>query len=264
MKAQAGAGVTADDWDPGSYARWRDLRLRPALDLLLQVGMVPGGDVIDLGCGDGAAVGALRQRFPKARVAGVDTSVTMLAKARGYHATQVCDIAAWLPERPPALIFSNAALQWLGDHDRLLPRLAGLLMPGGVLAVQMPRQYGAPSHALLRDLARALFPGRFDAPFVPPVAAPAVYHRLLAKLGKVNVWETGYLQLLDAVAMGHPVRSFTESTAMRPFLQALTAAEAVAFVAAYDDALARAYPAEDDGRVLFPFRRLFLTIQTPR
>ena len=152
----------AKDWNPGAYARFRGLRLRPALDLLAQVGDLPKGDVIDLGCGDGAAAEALGLRFAGRRVVGVDSSPAMLDKAKGYGAKIRADIATWHPETPPALIFSNAVLHWLPDHARLLPRLAGLLAQGGVLAVQMPRQFLAPSHRFLRDIAVAMFPDRFD------------------------------------------------------------------------------------------------------
>lgn len=249
------------DWDPGTYARFRGLRLRPALDLLAQVDGLPAGDVVDLGCGDGAVAGPLRARFPGRRVVGVDASPAMLAQARGYDATVCADIAAWRAEGL-ALVFSNAALHWLGDHGALMPRLARMLAAGGVLAVQMPRQFLAPSHRFLRDIAAAMFPDRFDlAGWQVPVATAAEYHAMLSGLGEVQAWETEYVQRLAPVADGHPVRRFTESTAMRPFLERLTGAEAARFVAAYEEALAAAYPAGEDGAVLFPFRRVFFTLR---
>ncbi len=248
------------DWDPGSYASFRGLRLRPALDLLMQVGPVPAGDVIDLGCGDGAVAPALRQRFPKRRVVGVDASPAMLRQARGYHHTVLADIAGWAPDAPPAVIYSNAALHWVPDHAAQFPRLVRMLPVGGWLAVQMPGQEGAASHRLLRDVAEALFPGRWPETG-PRVAEAAEYHRMLAPWGEVSVWETVYLQRLAPVAEGHPVRHFTASTAMRPFVESMTEAERAAYVAAYDGALGAAYPAEADGGVLFPFRRLFMVVQ---
>lgn len=250
------------DWNPETYARFRGLRLRPLLDLLMQVPSLPKGDLVDLGCGDGVALAALKSRFPKRRVFGVDASPAMLAKARGYDALLQADAAVWVPDQPPALIFSNAALHWLGDHATLLPRLARLLLPGGVLAVQMPRQFGAPSHALLRDLAAEMFPDRFDfAGYHPPVADPATYWRMLEPLGEVTLWETDYLQHLADSRTGHPVRAFTESTAMRVYLGQMTSAEAADFTARYDAALAAPYPLRPDGSALFPFRRLFLTLR---
>lgn len=252
---------TVKDWDPGTYARFRGLRLRPALDLLAQVDGLPAGDVVDLGCGDGAVAGPLRARFPGRRVVGVDASPAMLAQARGYDATVCADIGDWRAEGV-ALVFSNAALHWLGDHGALMPRLAGMLAAGGMLAVQMPRQFFAPSHRFLRDIAAAMFPERFDyAGWQAPVATAAEYQAMLSRLGAVEAWETDYVQRLEPAGAGHPVRRFTESTAMRPFLERLTEAEAARFVAAYEEALAAAYPAGEDGAVLFPFRRVFFTLR---
>ncbi len=256
--------MAVSDWNPALYSAFRGLRLRPALDLLAQVPGLPAGEVIDLGCGDGAVAGALKARFPGRVLLGVDASAGMLARAEGYDAKMLADIATWAPARPPALIFSNAALQWLGGHEVLLPRLAGFLAPGGVLAVQMPRNHSAPSHALIREVATRLFPGHFPpGPYTAPVAAPDDYWRILSPLGSVSIWESEYLQELAPADQGHPVRRFTESTAMRPVLERLSDAEAAALTAAYDDSLMQVYPLLPSGGALFPFRRLFLILQRP-
>lgn len=252
------------DWNPAAYAAFRGLRLRPALDLMAQIGDLPDGDVVDLGCGDGAVAPALATRFAGRRLIGVDGSPAMLAKAKGYDQRLEADIADWEPAAPPALIFSNAALQWLPDHAALLPRLAEMLAPRGTLAVQMPCNHMAPSHRFLRDIAQAMFPDRFDfIGYRPPVLAGADYWSMLAPQGALNLWETEYLQPLEAAAEGHPVRAFTASTAMRPFLERLSAEEAAVFTARYDEALESAYPRQSDGGALFPFRRLFLILQRP-
>ena len=141
--------MTRSEWNPDAYARFADLRLQPALDLLMHVRPLPAGDIVDLGCGNGAVGPVLRTRFAERTLIGIDTSAVMLAKARdsgAYERLEPRDMAEWAPDTPPALIFSNAALHWLDDHHRLLPRLAGLLAPGGTLAVQMPHQNRAPSH----------------------------------------------------------------------------------------------------------------------
>lgn len=248
------------DWDAGGYARFHDLRLRPALDLIARVPDLTAGDIVDLGCGAGAVAAALAARWPGRAITGVDTSDAMLAgaAATGAYARLVrADIAVWRPDAAAALIFSNAALNWLPDHAGLMPRLAAMLPPGGVLAVQMPRQGAAPSHALLADTARAM-----GLPVPPdwPVAEPADYARWLSPFGTVDVWETVYVQRLPAADDAHPVRRFTETTAMRPYVQGLDDATRAGFVAAYDAALAAAYPPEPDGSVLMPFRRVFAVL----
>jgi trans-aconitate 2-methyltransferase len=253
------------DWDPARYGAFRDLRLRPALDLLSHVPDLPPGDIVDLGCGDGAVGPALVARYPTRCLVAVDASEAMLSNAvlrRCYERATLADIADWRPEQPPAMIFSNAALNWLPDHPALMPRLAAMLAPGGVLAVQMPRQGDAPSHRLLREVSAALFPTRALPP-LSPVLPAGDYARMLLPLGEVRAWTTDYIQILDPVDKGHPVRAFTESTAMRPFIKGLAEDDRRAFVSAYDTALAAAYPALPDGRVVFPFTRVFFILERP-
>ncbi len=249
------------DWNPGAYARFRDLRLRPAIDLLAQVPPLPDGAVVDLGCGNGAVGAALKARFGRFLL-GVDSSGAMLAAAEktgAYDGLENRDIADWQAEAP-ALIFSNAALHWLPDHAALFPRLAEMLPEGGVLAVQMPRQFAAPSHGLLRAVAERLFPDRFDfRDYAPPVAPPQALAGLLRPFGALDIWETSYIQRLEK-AEGHPVRRFTQSTAARPILAHLDTGEQARFLAAYDEALLGAYPLAQDGSADFPFLRQFIIL----
>ncbi|OOY15214.1 methyltransferase domain-containing protein [Thioclava sp. DLFJ4-1] len=255
----------AADWDPDAYARFRNLRLRPALDLLARVPQLPErGKIIDLGCGNGAVAEALNHHYPKRKIVGVDNSEAMLKRAAAtgaYHHCDLVDISEWAPNKPPAMIFSNAALHWLPDHATLFPRLAGELREGGVLAVQMPAQHGAPSHRILRELSQEMFPDRFNfAGWVPPVAPAVDYAKMLSPLGEVDIWHTEYLQELEPTPGAHPVRRFTESTAMRPFLRLLGDTEAQVLIERYETALETVYPLRDDGSVFFPFRRLFVVL----
>jgi trans-aconitate 2-methyltransferase len=254
----------AMDWDATAYNRFRGLRLRPAIDLMMRVPDLPPGEVVDFGCGNGAVAPALATRFPGRALVGLDGSPAMLAEARAsglYARLHQADATTWTPDTPPALIFSNALCHWLPDHEALFSRLAHSLAPCGTLAVQMPRQFDAPSHALMRRLAEEMFPDRFDyTRWVAPVADPRDYHRMLAALGTLDVWETEYIQRLDPTYPDHPVRRFTESTGMRPIAEKLTEAERAAFIAEYESALTTAYPVEEDGGVLFPFRRLFFVL----
>ncbi|MCE3249462.1 MAG: trans-aconitate methyltransferase, partial [Geminicoccaceae bacterium] len=185
---------------------------RPAADLLARVPLAAPARIADLGCGPGNSTALLVQRWPAAEVLGIDSSAAMLAKAEasGLEAGwRKCDLAAWTPDAPYDLLFSNAALHWLPDHARLLPRLLGHLRPGGVLAVQMPRNFEAPSHALLREVARAgPWAGRL-APCLEraPVAAPEWYRDLLAPLTEaLDIWQTEYLHVLEGE---DPVLSWT-------------------------------------------------------
>ena len=255
---------TTTDWNPETYTKFRGLRLRPAMDLLAQVPAIPAGDVVDLGCGNGPVAPALALRFSGRGLIGIDSSPAMLAKAKdtnAYSELIEADATDWTPDTPPALIFSNALCHWLPDHTALFARLAGLLAKGGTLAVQMPRQFAGPSHQSLRNVAQSLFPDRFDySGWVPPVAPPQDYAKMLAPMGEANVWETDYVQRLAPVQEGHPVRHFTQSTAMRPIVNKLDEAELKCFISTYEEALNGHYPPENDGSVLFPFKRVFFTL----
>ena len=257
-------------WDPAQYLRFADERLRPGFDLLARIGELPPGPIVELGCGTGVHTRALAERWPDRAVCGVDGSPEMLAQAAAQSsriAWRQADIAAWRTATPAALIFSNATLQWLDDHETLFPRLLEQLVPGGVLAVQMPRNFDAPSHVLMRGTASEppwadrLAPLlRFD-----PVARPEIYCDLLVPLarGALDLWETEYLHVLGgADGAESPVLAWVRGTALRPLLAPLAAAEQNDFAARYDAKLKRAYRRRVDGKTLFPFRRLFLVART--
>jgi len=251
------------DWNPGTYQRFRGLRLQPALDLLAAVGDLPNGSLVDLGCGTGVVGPELAARFPRRLIVGVDGSPAMLSQAArvpSYGALQEADIAQWRPDETPALIYSNAALQWLDAHDTLLPRLIGYLPAGGVLAVQMPNQTLAPSHQGWRVAFEGLHAAR-SVDRSSEILTPAAYFDLLSPLGELRLWQTDYFQHLEASETGHPVRHFTQSTYARPFLDAVSQDETPELIAAYEDAMAKAYPLRSDGSVVFAFRRLFFTLR---
>jgi len=248
-------------WSPEQYLRFAEPRLRPALDLLARVGLAAPTRVCDLGCGAGNVTRLLVQRWPRADVVGIDDSAAMLERAR--HTLQGArwmrhDIARWHPDEPFDVIFSNAALHWLPNHEHLLPSLAARLAPGGVLAVQMPRNFDAPSHTAIADTVHAgPWAGRLATLLGPaPVAEPAAYFEMLRKhAAEIDIWETEYLQVLTG---DDPVKEWTKGTWLKRFLDPLTPPEAAAFEAAYAERVRATYPPLPDGRTLFPFRRLFI------
>ena len=252
-------------WDPAQYLRFSDQRLRPALDLLAQVPLTAPGRVVDLGCGAGNVTVILKQRFPSAEVTGVDSSAPMLEKAR--LAAPDCrfeqgDFASWQPAAAPDLMFTNAALQWVGGHAELFPRLISLLAPSGVLAVQMPAMHDAPLRRLQHEVAvQGPWAERLAShASAPPILDPAAYWDLLRPLvASLDIWETTYLHPLtgeDAVV------EWAAGSSLRPFLEPLEPDQREAFRRAYARALRPHYPRRADGTTLLPFRRLFLIAAT--
>jgi trans-aconitate 2-methyltransferase len=248
-------------WDPAQYLKFAGHRLRPAIDLLGRIDADKPAEVVDLGAGAGNVTRLLKARWPDAHVTGVDDSKEMLAKAAAAApeiAWERGDLATWRPRRPADVIYSNAALHWIVGHERLFAELVGALAPGGVLAVQMPRNFSAPSHTSIAEAARSgPWRERLEPLLRPaPVAEPAFYFDLLApRVGELDIWETEYQQVLEGE---NPVKEWTKGTWLTPLLDALAEPERSEFEAAYGALVARAYPPRGDGRTLFPFRRLFI------
>jgi trans-aconitate 2-methyltransferase len=248
-------------WDPQQYGRFSGQRLRPALDLIARIPAENPRSVVDLGCGTGNVTRILRERWPGAGIAGVDGSPQMLTEARKTESNirwDQIDVAEWNPPEKFDLIFSNAALHWLDDHPALFARLFEKVAQGGVLAVQMPRNFAAPSHTLIHELAASPPWRQALAGLVRPhpVLAPEVYYRLLASVARtLDIWETEYLQVLEG---DNPVAEWTKGTWLAPLLSALEPRARAVFEAEYRSRVLQAYPRQPDGKTLFPFRRLFI------
>lgn len=263
-------------WDPQQYARFGDHRGRPFRDLLAQVPTPDPKLVVDLGCGAGDLTLTLPRRWPEARVVGVDSSPEMLARARSIDtASRVEWVEAaaetWAPESvgaPIDILLTNATLQWVPSHLRLIPTWVAALAPGGTFAMQVPANFDAPSHRLMREVA-ARHPRADDLRSglerAQAVALPETYAALLLDVaGRVDVWQTTYHHLLPAPeGERHPVLEWVLGTGLRPVLGVLTdEAEREAILTAYEAELERAYPRRSFG-VIFPFTRTFAVAQVP-
>jgi trans-aconitate 2-methyltransferase len=249
-------------WHPQTYLKFGDYRTRPAADLLAHVPLDRPGLVYDLGCGPGNSTSLLCQRWPDARVVGVDSSAEMIAAARDSRTPaewQLARIEDWKPEEPPDVIFTNAALQWVGDHHRLMPRLMREVAPGGVLAAQIPHRM--PGQAFVTELHEVARSGPWSGlfaklPWGEPGPSPEDYYGFLCSdAAQIDIWTTEYLHVLVG---DDPVLEWTRGTALLPFLEKLDEAEKTAFTNEYRQRLRRAYPRTASGVTLFPFVRLFV------
>ena len=256
-----GAGGTVS-WDPGQYLRYRDERSRPFADLTARIRAGAPRYVVDLGCGPGNLTARLAERWPGARVVGVDSSRRMIDRARAHRVPgrlefALADLRDWRPEQPVDVLVSNATLQWVPGHLQLLPRLVAATAPGGWLAFQVPGNFTEPSHRLLDELRRAPRWRDLVGDAVPAPAAygPAEYLAALAMLGcAVDAWETTYLHVLPGE---DPVLEWMRGTGLRPVLDVLAGGDRDRFVAEYGAALREAYPRREYGTVL-PYRRVFV------
>jgi trans-aconitate 2-methyltransferase len=246
-------------WDDEQYLKFADQRTRPARELLARVPLEAAERVVDLGCGPGNSTALLHERWPAARVTGVDSSAEMLQRARAdlpQLEWQHADVGRFVADAPLDVLFGNAVLQWLPDHRELVPRLFAQLRPGGVLALQMPHNFAEPSHRWMREL-----PGPWQARTAgvrahSPVGEAAFYYDLLAPEARhVDLWLTRYEHVLDSA---ESIVEWVKGTGLRPFLDVLAADERAPFLSAYTRALGAEYPARSDGKRLFSFPRLFI------
>jgi trans-aconitate 2-methyltransferase len=246
-------------WDPQQYRRFGDERSRPFFDLVSRIDADNPKQVADLGCGPGNLTATLADRWPGATVTGVDNSPAMIevAPGGGRLSFVLDDIADWKPEGPLDVIVSNAALQWLPNQKEALARWAGLLAPGGWLAVQAPGNFDQPGHAVMREMAAAARwrPLLDGVPLNRQATGPVDYLDLLAGSGcTVDAWETTYLHVLHGE---DPVLEWYKGTGLRPVIDALPPDLAGEFTAEYGARMREAYPARPYGTVL-PFRRVFV------
>jgi trans-aconitate 2-methyltransferase len=249
-------------WSATQYVKFEEERTRPVRDLVARIPLAHAASAADLGCGPGNSTEVLRERYPGARVVGVDSSADMIEAARERMpdiAFKIADIRDWRADGPLDVILSNAALHWIHGHETLLPALMAKLGPRGALAVQLPDNLDQPSHLLVRKIAAA---GPWAAKLKDAANARAEphgaewYFRLLRSHARhVDIWRTTYYHLLAGGA--HDILEWSKGTDLRPFLDPLNSAEREVFLTRAEAAIADAYPAEPDGTVLLPFPRLF-------
>ena len=245
------------DWDAAQYRRFEDDRTRPARELLARVPTADVAQACDLGCGPGNSTELIIERYPAAAVIGVNSSPAMLAEARkrlpGILFSEG-NLNTWMPDREPDLLFANAVFQWVPQHPHVLARLAGVLAPGGTLAVQMPDNLDEPSHRAMRDAAS-------EGPWAERMKGaagvrgalpdPGSYYDLLRPMCRqIDIWHTIYNHVLNS---SQAVVEWVKGTGLRPFLDAIEPGERPAFLEAYHRRIATAYPPRSDGKVLLRF-----------
>jgi trans-aconitate 2-methyltransferase len=260
-------GATHEDafemtWSPAQYLKFESERTRPVRDLVARIPNAEVAQAADIGCGPGNSTEVLRELYPGAHIIGVDSSPDMIKAARARLpdiAFEVADISEWRPKAPLDVILANAVLQWIPDHETLFPALMGKLNPGGALAAQMPDNLEEPSHRLMGEVAsRGPWAAKFrDAAAARTERHPADWYFRLVRphAAHVDVWRTTYFHPL---AGARAIVEWLKGTGLRPFLDPLDESEREAFLARYEEAIAKAYPAEADGTVLLPFPRLLV------
>jgi trans-aconitate 2-methyltransferase len=248
-------------WDAGQYLKFNLERTQPVRDLLHRLRLAQPRRIVDLGCGPGNSTEVLRTHWTGSLVVGLDSSPDMIAQARQTFpdcAWQIADAAHWQAEQPYDLVFSNAMLQWLSNHEELCPRLLEQVAPSGALAVQAPAHYDSPLHREIIDVSCDLrwsdrMAGARRAMTNHP---PEFYYDILrSRASRIDLWETTYYHVL---AGPEEVLEWFRGSGLRPFLEALSSAEERrVFEEILLERYRVSYPVRKNGDILFPFKRLF-------
>ena len=248
-------------WDAEQYLKFGDERTQPARDLIGRLQLENPSRIIDLGCGPGNSTAELRRRWPESRIVGLDSSAEMVGQARQSDGTVewlVGDAGGWTADERFDLVFSNAMLHWVADHERVCPHLVEQVAPGGALAVQVPAHYDSPLHREILEVSRdpAWSERMAGARRAMTHHPPEFYYDLLApKAARLDIWETTYYHVL---AGPEAVLDWFRGSGLRPFLEALAdGKERKVFETRLAERYDKTYPRRADGRILFPFRRLF-------
>ncbi len=236
-------------------------RTQPSIDLTHRIPLPNPSRIIDLGCGTGNSTATLRQRWPAARIEGLDSSPTMIEQAKTEspnHDWILADISNWSPKFKYDLIFSNATLQWIPNHDTLLPRLLNHLTDSGLLAVQIPYRINSLVHQLIADVSNGpLWPVDLEQgrSALTNYEIGFYYDTLSPRCAALEIWTTQYIHVM---ADHEAILQWVSGTGLRPYLDALPSGEwRERFKSAVLDAFKLNFPKQRDGRVLLPFNRLF-------
>ncbi len=254
------------DWNPALYLQFKAERTQPARDLLARIEAENPARVLDVGCGPGNSTDLLASRWTKAEVIGIDSSAKMIEQARKDHPKQQWPQLRWVEKDACGelselgmfdVVFSNAALQWMADHDRLVPRLFALLEKNGTLAVQVPWIDNSPLHAAVYATAESAKWKSMIRPVAFPIyTSPETYYRQLSLLtDAISLWQTSYYHVMPSHGA---IIEWSRSTFMRPYLDQLNSPEVERdFENDVLKSIKTAYPSQANGRILFPFRRVF-------
>ncbi len=254
------------DWKPDLYLKFEKQRTQPAIDLAARINIQSPGRILDISCGPGNSTAILKKRWPDAEIIGMDSSASMIeqAKSRDASISWICsdatdDIGSL---GTFDIVFSNAAIQWMPSHEKLLPRFFSLLNKDGLLAIQVPDTSQMPIQRALQSLANSKKWGLQPKGPIHSAFSATYYYDILCSLSAdVDLWETHYYHVMES---HQAMVEWYGSTGLRPYLNAIDQDnETACFLADFEEALQAVYPKQKDGYVLFPFNRIFFIARHP-
>lgn len=250
--------MTNDLWNPEQYEKFKAQRSRPFWDLADLVDPKGVRSAIDLGCGTGELTAGLQGRLPSAEILGIDSSEAMLEKAEKFQTSllrfEKRDLRTYAPSGRFDLVFSNAALQWLPDHEALFLRVLGWVAPGGQIAIQMPYNFDHPSHRIAQEVARDFEPFHEGPAPGPRMLAQERYSMILVENGFLD--QRCRLEIyLHPMASGADVIEWTKGTRLTFYQERLSPEDFQVFMERYRERLLAEI---GTGPYLYAFKRILM------
>lgn len=248
-------------WNPEIYNEFKNIRYQPFFDLAENISSEGLKKAIDIGCGTGEQTYILSEKFKEAHFLGIDSSAEMLEKSFDFENERLSFKQKTIEELYDSnnkwdLIFSNAALQWSDDHEKLFPKLLSLLNNNGQFAVQMPVQ----SENMLNQI---LFQLASEEPYktqlsgwnrISPVLSLDQYAKIMfdAGLKDLNIFMKVYPIIADNV---EKLFQFISGSALIPYLEILDKDDHDKFISEYKKRIAEKF---DKFPTIYAFKRMLL------
>jgi trans-aconitate 2-methyltransferase len=250
-----------NDWNPELYLLFVKERTQPMIDLVSRIDFDQPKKILDVGCGPGNSTQILVRRWPDAEVVGVDNSPAMIEKAKKdfpNQAWRILDAGTDEINEKFDIVFSNAAIQWIPDHPKLLKKFHHFLSEEGVLAIQIPMFWDM---RIGESISRISMNARWSSVMQGATDALTIhkysfyYDKLSELYHSIAIWESDYIRILDSHSS---ILEMIQSTGLRPFLERLESDEDKRdFEEMVLKEIINEYPSQKNGKVLFPFKRLF-------
>jgi trans-aconitate 2-methyltransferase len=248
------------DWNPELYLKFEKERTQPSIDLVSHLTIWPE-TIIDIGCGPGNSTKILFQRWPYAKITGVDISPAMIEKAKSdfpQHNWWILDAGKDEITGKYDLVFSNATIQWIPNHAELVNKFYSILNEKGVLAVQLPLFWEMSLGKAIKRIAENI---RWNSLMAGVTALFTIHDRsfyydhLSSLFTSVEIWESSYMHILDSHMS---ILEMIRGTGLRPYLDSLkSTGDKNDFEEEILIEIQKDYPFQRDGKVIFPFKRLF-------
>lgn len=252
-----------NDWNPEQYIKFINERTQPSIDLAKRIDTDDPKSIIDIGCGPGNSTAVLAKQFPNAKIIGADSSESMVKKAKYQYPSLdfiQFDAENDFPELKDRfdVVFSNACIQWVPNHRKLLSDMMSVLNDNGVMAVQVPMNYNEPIHKILASLSTShKWKDKFSHEQIFHTLTQSEYFDLLSEISSdFTIWETIYMHRMPS---HESIIDWYRSTGMRPYLDSLSEGDAKEFEKDVFYKVVKAYPVQKNGEIIFRFPRLFFT-----